>query len=449
MSLFRAVADTFRNQSPVSYTANRSPFWRSMGNADRTGQLEAMDATPAMFAIASSLAADVARVEWKLYRKKTDQRRIFRTEGAESRQEVMDHMALRVWNKPNPFMTRQEYVETVQMHYELTGEQWWTVGYGAIGGVSLSFPSELWPVRPDRMDPVPDPQEFLTGYVYSSPDGTKVPLDLNQVAFLRRPHPMDPYRGISPVSAIAWDLDADNAAAQYNRNFFRNSAEPGGIITVPKKLSDRDFADLKMRWNEQHRGVANAHRVAILAGENFSYQDRHVTQSDMQFVELRNVSTEQVRMAYRYPKPMLGTVEDVNRANADAAEVVYARWLMVDRLERIKQALNFDFLPLFGSAADSVEFDYESPVPEDKEADNAELTAKVQAYQTLVNAGADPQGVLEFLGLPDNLYKEPEPMPAPLLQPAQQPQEGPGGQQMPPGQMNGFHRPIRRETTRA
>jgi HK97 family phage portal protein len=437
MSLLGAVADTFRNQSPVPYTANRQPFWRSTGNGDRTGQLESMDATPAMFAIASSLAADVARVEWKLYRKKVDQRRIFRTEGAESRLEVMDHQALRVWNRPNPFMTRQEYVETVQLHYELTGEQWWTVGYGAIGGISLSFPSELWPVRPDRMEAVPDPQKFLTGYVYSSPDGTKVPLELNQVVFLRRPHPMDPYRGISPVSAIGWDLDADNAAAQYNRNYFRNGAEPGGIITVPKKLSDREFNDLRMRWNESHRGVANAHRVAILAGENFGYESVTPTMRDMQFVELRHVSTEQVRMAYRYPKPMLGTVEDVNRANAEAAEVVYARWLMVDRLERIKQALNFEYLPLFGTAGEGVEFDYCSPVPEDKEADNAELTAKVQAYQTLVDAGADPQGALQFLGLPDTLYKEPQvqPQPEPNLAPAPQ--------------LNGFYRPIRRETTRA
>ncbi len=41
-------------------------------------------------------------------------------------------------------------------------------------------------------------------------------------------------------------------------------AEPGGIIEVPTPLSDPDFDQLRDRWNEQHRGVANAHRVAIL-----------------------------------------------------------------------------------------------------------------------------------------------------------------------------------------
>jgi HK97 family phage portal protein len=286
------------------------------------------------------------------------------------------------------------------------------------------------------MEAVPDPMEYLAGYVYSSPDGTKVPLSTDQVIFVRRPHPMDQYRGISPVSAVAWDLDADNAAARYNSAYFRNNAEPGGVIVAPQRLSDREFNELKTRWNDNHRGVANAHRVAILAGEGFDYKDRNVTQRDMQFVELRGISTEMVRLAWRYPKPMLGTVEDVNRANAEAAETVYARWLMIDRLERIKQALNFDFLPLFGSAGEGVEFDYCDPTPENAEAEQAELTSKVNAFKTLVDTGkVDPVAALEFLGLPSDMYKEPEPVPAPLAPP--QAPGVPEDQPVPTARLNG------------
>lgn len=441
MSLLGNVGASFRNAAPISYANSRSPFFKSLGSGDRVSQLESMDATAALFAIVSSLAGDLARVEWKLFRKATDNRRVFSYEGVDSRQEVITHQALNVWNKPNPFMTRQEFVETVALHFELTGEQWWTTASASINGTTLSFPTELWPARPDRMEAVPDPENYLSGYVYSSPDGTKVPLNLNQVIFVRRPHPMDPYRGISPVSSVAWDLDADAAASRYNSNFFRNSAEPGGIIRVPKRLSDREFADLKSRWNEQHRGVANAHRVAILAGENFEYTDRNVTQRDMQFVELRGVSTEMVRLAWRYPKPMLGTVEDVNRANAEAAQDTYARWLMIDRLERIKQALNSDFLPLFGSAGQGVEFDYVSPIEGDREADANELTSKVTAFQTLVATGrVDPVAALEFLGLPPDLYKEPEPVPAALAPP--QDQMPPDGQMPPAARLNGHPRPM-------
>lgn len=440
MSLFGNVGATFRNRAPIAYANSRSPFFKSLGHGDRMAQLESMDATAALFAITSSLAGDLSRVEWKLFRKSTDNRRVFSYEGVDSRQEVITHQALNVWNKPNPFMTRQEFVETVALHFELTGEQWWTTGSATIGGTPLSFPTELWPVRPDRMEAIPDPENYLSGYVYSSPDGTKVPLDMDKVIFLRRPHPMDPYRGISPVSAVSWDLDADNAAARYNSGFFRNSAEPGGIIKAPNRLSDREFADLKSRWNDQHRGVANAHRVAILAGEGFEYIDRNVTQRDMQFVELRGVSTEMVRLAYRYPKPMLGTVEDVNRANAEAAQDTYARWLMVDRLERLKCALNYDFLPLFGSAGEGVEFDYVSPIEGDRAADAAELTSKVQAYKTLCDAGVDRKAALDYLGLPADLYAEPEPVPAALAPPQALPV--PEGQEAPAARLNGRTRPL-------
>lgn len=406
-STFGLLRESLTNKSPVPFTGKRS-FLPSFTANDKGGQLDAMTATGTMFAITSRLAESVAQVEWKLFRKRTDSRRVYHWDSMDDRKEVVDHWALRVWNNPNPFMTRQEFVETVQMHYELTGEEWWTVGYNP----GITIPMELWPVRPDRMQVVPHPEDFLSGYVYQSPDGRQIPLGVKDVILVRRPHPKDPYRGISPVSALAADLDAAHYSALWNRNFFRNSAEPGGIIKVPKRLSESDFQRLKMQWDSSHRGVANSHRVAILEGEGYEWIDRKLSQRDMQFVELRGITREMIREAYAFPKPMLGTVEDVNRANAEAAEVVFARWLLVSRLEKMKQALNHDFLPLFGSAGEGIEFDYVSPVPDDREADNAELTAKVTAYQTLMNAGGvDGEAVLEFLGLPAELYKEPEPVP--------------------------------------
>jgi phage portal protein BeeE len=71
---------------------------------------------------------------------------------------------------------------------------------------------------------------------------------------------LDPYRGLSPVLSILPDLDTSRYAAEWSRAFFINSAQPGGIIEVPQPLSDPDFDQLRDRWNEQHKGVGNAHR---------------------------------------------------------------------------------------------------------------------------------------------------------------------------------------------
>jgi hypothetical protein len=107
---------------------------------------------------------------------------------------------------------------------------------------------------------------------------------------------------------------------------------------------------------------------------------------------------------------MLGTTENVNKAVAEAAETLYARHVIKPRLDRIKQALNHDFLPLFGTSAEGLEFDYENPVPDDRQADNEQLAARTEAATKLVAAGWDDKDVLLAVGLPPMKFKKPEPV---------------------------------------
>lgn len=391
-----------RNDSPVPYVSRRAGLTiAAPSRANREQEMAAFTSVGTLHAIVSRLANSTSLVDWKLWRKAASGL-------AEDRTEVTRHPALVVWNKPNAFMTRQEFVETFQQHLELTGEAWWTVAYAA------QRPIELWPVRPDRMSPDPHPTQFITGYTYRAPDGTKVELGLDEVIFLRSPNPLDIYRGAGPVQSLLMDLDSTRYSAEWNRNFFINGAEPGGIIEIEDRLSDSEYDEHRERWAESHQGVANAHRVALLENGG-KWVERKYTQKDMQFVELRNVSREVIREAFGFPKPLLGSVDDVNRANADAAEVVFARWLIKPRCERMKQALNNDFLPLF-PGSDELEFDYCNPVPDDREADNAERTSKANAAKVYIDLGFEPAEVLDALELPEMTYEKPEPV-APMLPP--------------------------------
>jgi hypothetical protein len=121
---------------------------------------------------------------------------------------------------------------------------------------------------------------------------------------------------------------------------------------------------------------------------------------DMQFSELRGVQRDIIREAFAFPKGELGTVDDVNRASAEAGALMLARGHTVPRLERIKGALNNDFLPMFGMTGKGLEFDYKSPVPEDREADNAERESKAIAFKALTDAGVDHADAAQAVGLP-------------------------------------------------
>ncbi|MEI5100307.1 phage portal protein [Streptomyces sp. PmtG] len=339
---------------PVPLVGRAATYGAYMQRRDAEGQMRAMSAVGTLFAIVDRTSNATALVDWRLYRKAKSGR-------AEDRDEVTSHAALDLWNRPNPFMPRQEFVESSTQHYDLTGESWWVISRAA----GFSLPLEMWPVRPDRIVPVPDRERFLKGYVYTSPDGEQIPLELDEVIQLRRPNPLDPYRGLSPVLSILPDLDTSRYAAEWSRAFFINSAQPGGIIEVPQALSDTEFDELRDRWNEQHRGVGNAHRVAIL--EHGKWVDRTISQRDMQFVELRGATADRVREAYGISKTAIGDFEDINRASALAAKAWFAEQMTIPRLERIKAALNHELLPMFGRAAEGLEFDYENPVPPDAE----------------------------------------------------------------------------------
>lgn len=384
----KSTLKALTNKAPVPYSASRNLSLPSIRRNNAEMQMAAMGAVGTLFSIVNRTSNATSQVAWHLY-KKIDPRK-----GQGQREEVTNHLALDIWNKPNQFFTRQEHVEASQQHLDLTGESYWVIAKNP----NMNLPLELWAVRPDRMTPVPHPTEYLTNYIYTGPNGEQIPLKREDVIQLRMPNPLDPYRGMGPVQSILTDIDSSAYAAEYNKNFFLNSAEPGGIIEVDKRLTDDEFDEMVQRWREQHQGVAQAHRVAIL--EQGKYVPQQYTMRDMQFAQLRDVSREVIREAFGFPKPMLGAVDNVNRANAEAGELMFARWLIIPRLERIKQALNNDFLPQFGITSKGLEFDYDSPVPEDRAADDAERNSKATAAQTLIQAGFDPHDVLDIVGLP-------------------------------------------------
>jgi len=311
-----------------------------LGSGNVESQLNAYAAVGTLFSVVNRISEGLAKVHWR---------------GYVGDREVDDHEALNLWRGVNPFFTQYEFVETFSQHFELVGEAWWVL---LRRGREIV---EIWPVRPDRIRPIPDRDEYIKGYIYKL-GAEEIPLARDDVVFLRRPNPLDPYRGQGLVQTIIADLDGERAATLWNRNFFYNSAEPGGIIQFEQELSDQAWDRFSRRWREMHQGVANAHRVAVL--ERGTWVDRKYTQRDMQFRDLRLRNRDVVLEAVGMPKHVLGITEDVNRANAEAGEVIFARWLIAPRAERIKQALNERLVPQIDP---KFRFEFDDPTPQDRE----------------------------------------------------------------------------------
>lgn len=398
MSILGSLLDREAN-APIPFSSRPSGVtWWGGSRSDRTGQMEVMERSGTLFSIVNQLSEAIAQTKFGLFM--SDDENPF-TEQPQNQREFKApsaHPAAYVWMHPNPAQTQFEFLAMSQAYYELTGEAWWVVGRAP----GFDMPLELWPVRPDRIEVVPHPTKFIAGYVYHADNGEKIPLQKRDVISQLKANPLDPYRGMGPVQTILPELDGAKSASEWSRSYFRNSAQPGGVIQSDDRLSDAEFDRLVKQWNDKHKGVSNAGRVAVLEGA--TWKSTQLSMVDMQFVDLRKLNSDMIRQAFAFPKAKLGEVEDVNRANGEAQEVGYARNLIRPRLARLLDTLNNKFLPMFGEYGKGVEFWCPDPVTEDQESQATVLETRTKAVQALVEAGYDPHEALAIVGLNDMAY---------------------------------------------
>lgn len=394
----RARGSVVRNDSPVPVSPRSTGAFASdlFGTGDSMSlekQLAMLEDSSTLMGIAGRKCSAQAMVDWHLYRKSPD--------GDPDKRELdVTHWAWSLLCKPNHVDTGMEFREMGAQHLMLAAERYWVLGYAP---QMPGIPLEMFVVRPDRMNPVRDPYKILLGWVYRGPDGEDVPLKLSEVIQTKIPNPLDPLRGLSPVRALRTNIATIRAAEVWNAKFFENSAEPNGVIMFNERLSPTAWDEFVERWQQQHRGVNRAHRIAVL--ENASWAQRTFTHRDMEFGDLQDKGRDRQLEAFAFPRAMLGITEDVNRANAEAAEYMFSKWVVGTDLKRDRDALNNKLLALFppGLGGDVYEFDYDDPTPDDGESRDRERTSKATSFKTYIDAGATPKWAARVCELPDDV----------------------------------------------
>lgn len=298
-----------------------------------------------LFACTSRIANDVADTEWKAYRK-----------GEED--SLNNSKALELLENPNPYFSKFRTLELTQMYLDLVGKCFWYIAKDRAGR-----PAQIWVVSPLNMTIIPDTNKFIKGFVYQA-GAQRVPLSTDEVIMFSYQDPSNPYNGVSPAKAAAIALESDKFASQWNRNFFYNNAEPQGIVSFPDGVEEDDFNAWIAKWQDKYGGVGNAKKTAFIRGGQVSYTAIQISQRDMDFYNLRLNNRDEILAIFGVPKSVLGIVEDVNRASAEASEYTYMKHTISPKNRRIQDILNNEYVQLFN---EDVELRPNNVVPEDKE----------------------------------------------------------------------------------
>jgi len=333
-----------------------------------------------VYAVVSKIAQAVSAVPWALYAENSDGSTV----------EVSDGPIYALLRQPNKYMPWQEFVELSQIILELTGEVFWVLTLNRMGE-----PVEMWPVAPDRMSVVADPDEFIAGYVYRY--GTeKIPLDVDEVIHVKYPNPSDPYRGVSPIKAAMTLIQNDVYAQEYTKSFFYNSAMPSGILKAPRNLTPEEFRRLKEQWNAAHQGVSKAHKIAVLEN-GLEFQPISYSLRELQLVDVRKQNRDDILATFGVHASILGISENVNRANAEAAEYTFAKRIVEPRLAKLAGKINGELLPKFRAGV-PLRFVFQHDIPEDTDTILRKIEAGVKLGVMTVNEARNLLGLDDIKG---------------------------------------------------
>lgn len=305
-----------------------------------------------VYACVRAIATDVGTIEFQLQKKSRD-----------GWTEVKQHPALDVLATTNPFTTTDGLYKATSSFLDLTGNSFWYVAFNGRGQ-----PSELWMLDPTKIDVIKSDSNYIQGYLYTNPKGVRIPLKAIEVIPFQEFNPEDPYKGKGPTEAAALAIDTNRYAGEWNRNFFFNSAMPALALTTEANLTQEQYDRLLEKWVSKFGGINNAHKPAILEG-GLKIAPINPTAKEMDFNASMTALRDEILATFGVPKSVLGITEDVNRANAEASEYVFAKRVIQPRMRFIATVLSEFYLPLWGLTPAQYRIIAKDVVPQNIEAD--------------------------------------------------------------------------------
>jgi len=280
------------------------------------------------------------------------------------------HPLTRLFAEVNPFHTYRELVEITMTDLELSGNAYWVLTRRRISGV----PGEIWPVPPAWMRVVPGSGDLARRYVVRR-NGRETPLDTRDVVHFRYTSPGDPYYGRSPLEAAMEAVRTDESVARAQRRAFDLGPVPGVVLKSRTPLTPDQQARLRADFESHFSGADAAGRLIITDPDTdvvpFSARPR-----EMDFMDSGRAVRDRILGCFGVPPAVLGIVEDFNRANAEAAQGLFARNTLLPKLKMIAARITQDVCSQF--APRGISCDFASPVPSDREQDRKELETAVR-----------------------------------------------------------------------
>lgn len=307
-------------------------FGRS-DSGERVDEKSAMQIAT-VYACVRLLAETVAGLPLHLYRY---------TDGDEKgKEKAKDHPLYRIlYRQPNPEMTSFSFREVMMVQLLLWGNCYAQIIRDGRNGIM-----SLYPLLPENMEIDRDEkgQIFYIYHAYTD----EAPGENNKDIYFRQDEifhvPGMGFNGLvgfSPIAMMKNALGTTLAVEKYGSSFFKNGAQPSGVLEHPGVL--KDPAKIRENWSAVYGGANNAHKVAVLE-EGMQYKPISLPPEDSQFLSTRQFGVNEICRIFRVPPHMVQDLEHATFSNIEHQSIDFVVHTLTPWLVRFEQAVIKDLL---------------------------------------------------------------------------------------------------------
>ena len=235
-------------------------------------------------------------------------------------------------------------------------------------------PTELFPLRPERVTIEADANGWPAVYVYKAGEAkTRLPardgLGRPGLVHLKAMHPLDDHYGLGCLGAAAGAVAIHNAATRWNKALLDNAARPSGALVyepedgtpLSGEQHDRLIAEL-----ESFMGSGQAGRPMLLEG-GMRWQAMSLTPAEMDFAGLKAAAARDIALAFGVPPMLLGLPGDATYANYREANRALWRLTILPLADKILSGVSGALSAWWPGVRLKLDIDQVTALAEDRE----------------------------------------------------------------------------------
>lgn len=168
------------------------------------------------------------------------------------------------------------------------------------------------------------------GGSWAGPEAFKVgrtTLPAEKVVYIRGYAPDASHSGVSPLESLRQTLSEDYQANQMREQLYRNGARVSGYLERPvgaPTWSDPARNNFRTAWRAQYTGSGAQVGGTPILEDGMTFKPASDSPKDMQYIEARKLTREEVAAAYHIPPTMVGIMEHATFGNiAEQHQMLY------------------------------------------------------------------------------------------------------------------------------